>query len=391
MKYLTGAPAALTAVVCATGLAAPVFAETRAEPFGAWKQPEVRTTMTLDEAKEIVASRTGAQKDWTGPTEGPRAPAGEHRIIYVSADQSYVSFVNWGRGVEEAAQILGWKVEVLNGRGAVTSTLQAMQQAVAAQPDAIVTSADASALQGPIAQAIAAGIPVIGIHSSAFPGPDPEMKLFANIGSWPTEIGETQAAYVMAESNGTAKQLHFLDSSFAIARLKAEAATQPIKNCEGCTFVDMVNIPIADQTQRIPTVISGILANQGQEWWGTTCCDNFFPYVAAALRAANVDPSKIKLVGADGPPSAYDLIRKGEYEVATVPEPSTLFGFQAVDAIIRAMAGQEPSTFVQPVYLVTKDNIDAEGGDKNEFIPSNGFACHYRNIWLGETADCAVN
>jgi len=368
----------------------PVLAEKRAEPFPAWERAAIQSTLGLDEAKRLVEERTKAQTEWKGPSEGPRAMEGAHRIVYVSADQSYVSFVNWGRGVEEAAAILGWKVEILNGRGAVTSTLQAMQQAVASQPDAIITSADASALQAPIQQAVAAGIPVIGIHASAFPGPDPELHLFTNITSNPVEIGQTQAAYVLAESGGKAKLLHFLDSSFAIARLKAQAATDPIKNCEGCEFVEMVNIPIADQTQRIPTVVSGILANNGDEWWGTTCCDNFFPYVAASLRAANVDPSKVRLVGSDGPPSAYDLIRKGEYEVATVPEPSTLFGFQAIDAVVRSMAGEEPSHFVQPTYLVTKQNADAEGGDKNEFIPSNNFACHYENIWLGTADDCAA-
>jgi hypothetical protein len=69
---------------------------------------------------------------------------------------------------------------------------------------------------------------------------------------------------------------------------------------------------------------------------------------------------------------------------ATVPESSTLFGFEAVDAIVRAMAGQPPAEFVQPTYLVTRENVNAEGGDKNQFIPSNNFVSHYVNIWKGE-------
>lgn len=376
-------------MILAAGALHAAQAETRAKPFPAWPSPVIQKALTVEQAKSLVAERTKPQTKWLGPTDGPAAPTGVKHIIYVSADQSYVSFVNWGRGVADAATILGWKVDVLNGRGAVTSTLQAMQQAVATHPDAIITSADASALQGPIAQAVSAGIPVIGIHAAAFPGPDPELNLYDNITSNPAEIGETQAAYVLAESNGTAKLVHFLDASFAIARFKAQAATDPIKNCKGCEFLGMQNIPIADQTQRIPTVISGLLANHGHNWWGTTCCDNFYPYAAAALRAANVAPSDIKLVGSDGPPSAYDLIRQDDYEVATVPEPSTLFGFEAIDAVIRAMAGQEPSHFIQPTYLVTKANADQEGGSKNEFIPSNHFACHYENLWLGKKADCS--
>jgi len=365
-------------------------AETRAKPFDAWPEPQIRSSLTVDDAKAIVAERTKVQTDWTGPTSGPKAPTAQHTLIYVSGDQSYVSFVNWGRGVEEAAKALGWKAVILNGKGTVTGTLQAMQQAVASNPAAIITSADASALQVPIQQAISQNIPVIGIHASAFPGPDPKAGLFTNITSSPAEIGETQAAYVIAQSGGKAKDYHFLDNSFAIARFKAKAATDPIKNCKDCSFGDMVNIPIADQTRRIPSVISGILAKETGEWWGTTCCDNFYPYVASALRASGVAPDKVRLVGSDGPPSAYDMIRKGEYEVATVPEPSTLFGYQAVDAVVRALAGEEPAKFVQPTYLVTKDNASAEGGDKNEFIPSNNFACHYQNIWKGTSNVCTA-
>jgi ribose transport system substrate-binding protein len=341
-------------------------------------------------AKTLVAQRTKPQTDWTGPTSGPKAVAQEVTVVYVSADQSYVSFVNWGRGVSDAAKALGWKAIVLNGQGTVTGTLAAMQQAVALKPAAIITSADASALQGPIQQAVKQNIPVIGIHATAFPGPDPKLGLFNNISSNPAEIGETQAAYVIAQSNGKAKLLHFLDNSFAIARFKAEAATDPVKACSGCTFVGLVNIPIADQTRRIPSVISGIVANQGSNWWGTTCCDNFYPYVASALRASGVKPDQVHLVGSDGPPSAYDMIRKGEYEVATVPEPSTLFGYEAIDSVVRAMAGQEPSKFVQPTYLVTRENADAEGGKGNEFIPSNDFQCHYMNIWKGTANACAT-
>jgi len=376
----------LVALSLAAGAA---IAETRATPFDAWPQPQIRKSISVDEAKAIVLQRTQVQSEWKGPTAGPKATITPQTIVYVSADQSYVSFVNWGRGVEEAAKALGWKAVILNGQGTVTGTLAAMQQAVSLKPAAIVTSADASALQVPIRQAIAQNTPVIELHATAYPGPDPKLGLFNHISSNPAEIGETQAAYVIAQSNGTARQLHFLDNSFAIARFKAQAATEPIKSCSGCKLIDMVNIPIADQTRRIPSVMSGIVANQGKGWWGTTCCDNFYPYVASALRASGVKPDEVHLVGSDGPPSAYDMIRKGEYEVATVPEPSTLFGYQAVDSVVRAMAGQEPSKFVQSTYLVTKENADKEGGKSNEFIPSNGFACHYQAIWKGTQAVCA--
>lgn len=363
-------------------------AETRADPYAAWPEPVIQDKMSVDEAKAIVAERTKPQTEWKGPTEGPTAPTGNFTIAYVSPDQSYTPHVLWGKGVEEAAKALGWKVQVFNGQGTVSGTLAAMQQALAASPAAIITPADANALQKPIKDAVSRHIPVIGIHATAFPGPSPELGLYMNIVSNPAEIGGTEAAYVIAESNGTARDIHMVDNSYAIARFKAKSTVTPIANCAGCKMLETVNMPLAEASSRMTPVVSGLLSHYGDSWWMTTCCDGYFTNVAATLRAAGASPAKIKLVGADAPPSAYDMIRKGGFEVASVPEPSTLFGYEAMDAVIRAMAGQEPAHFLQPVFLIVKSNVDSEGGANNEFVPSNGFACHYMNIWKAAKNPC---
>lgn len=365
-----------------------VMAETRSNPYPAWPDPVIKPTLTVAEARAIVAERTKRQTDWMGPTEGPRAPAGSFTIAYVSPDQSYTPHVLWGRGVEEAAHALGWKVITFNGQGTVSGTLTAMQQALAANPAAIVTPADANALQKPIKDAVARHIPVIGIHATAFPGPHPDLGLYMNIVSNPAEIGQTEAAYVIAMSDGKARDIHMVDDSYAIARFKAKATTTPIANCPGCKMLETVNMPLGDASARMSSTVSGLLARYGDSWWMTTCCDGYYTNVAAALRAAGASPDKIKLVGADAPPSAYDMIRKGGFEVASVPEPSSLFGYEAIDAVIHAMAGEEPAHFIQPTFLIVKQNVDSEGGDKNEFVPSNHFACHYMNIWKGTKTPC---
>jgi ribose transport system substrate-binding protein len=263
-----------------------------------------------------------------------------------------------------------------------------MQQALAARVTAIITPADANALQKPIQEAVQEGIPVIGIHATAFPGPNPKLGLYDNIASSAAEIGESQAAYVIAMSNGTARDIHMVDNSFAIARFKAKAATTPIKNCEGCKLLEITDVPIGDLAQRVAPAVSGLLARYGDSWWMTTCCDDYYPYVAASLRAAGASSDKIHLVGADAPPATYDMLRKGEFEVATVPEPSTLFGYEAVDAIVHAMAGVAPAHWIQPTFLRTRENVALEGGKNNEFVPSNNFACHYLNIWKGTDKPC---
>jgi ribose transport system substrate-binding protein len=363
--------------------------QTRADPYPAWPEPTVASTLSVDQAKQIVADRTEPQTQWLGPTSGPKATTQPVTIAWVSGDESYATYIGWGNGVRAAGKALGWKVLTFDGRGTVSGQLAAMQQALAAGVGAIITHADANALQKPIQAAVKSCIPVIGIHATAFPGPAPQLGLYDNIASSPAEIGESQAAYVIAMSDGTARDIHMVDNSFAIARFKARAATEPIINCKGCKFLEMVNVPIGDLAQRVAPETSGLLARYGSSWWMTTCCDDYYPYVAASLRAAGVPFDKVQLVGADAPPATYALIRKGEYEVASVPEPSTLFGYEAVDAIVRAMAGQPPAKWVQPTFIRTKANIDQEGGKDNALVPSNNFSCHYLNIWKGTDNPCS--
>ena len=377
-----------TLMLGAAAVAGQARAETRAEPFPAWPDPVIQDQLSVEGAKAIVAERTKPQTEWKGPTDGPKAPEGSVTIAYVSPDQSYTPHVLWGQGVEEGAKALGWKVMTFNGQGTVSGTLSAMQQALASNPVAIITPADANALQKPIKDAVARHIPVIGIHATAFPGPSPELGLFHNIVSNPAEIGQTEAAYVIAMSEGKAVDIHMVDNSYAIARFKAKATTTPIANCSGCKMLETINMPLGDASARMSPAISGLLARYGDSWWMTTCCDGYYTNVAAALRAGGASMDKIKLVGADAPPSAYDMIRKGGFEVASVPEPSSLFGYEAVDAVVHAMAGQEPAHFVQPTFLIVKDNVDTEGGKKNEFVPSNNFQCHYLNIWKGTKTAC---
>ena len=375
-------------LAASVGLIGTGHAATRAEPFPGWGEPTIDANVSVDQAKAIVAERTRPQTDWKGPTDGPRASTEPVTIAWVSGDESYSTYIGWGNGVRQAAKALGWKVLTFNGQGTVSGQLAAMQQALAANPAAIITPADANALQRPIKDAVAHGIPVIGIHATAFPGPGPQLGLYQNIASSPAEIGQSQAAYVIAMSDGHARVIHMVDNSFAIARFKARAATEPIKNCTGCKLLEIANVPIGDLATRVAPTVSGLLARYGDGWWMTTCCDDYYPYVASSLHAAGVPPDRAHLVGADAPPATYDLIRKGNYEVASVPEPSTLFGYEAVDAVVHAMAGEQPAKFIQPTYIITKDNVDAEGGKNNEFVPSNNFACHYLNIWKGTKNPC---
>jgi ribose transport system substrate-binding protein len=45
------------------------------------------------------------------------------------------------------------------------------------------------------------------------------------------------------------------------------------------------------------------------------------------------------------------------------------------------LSGQSPSGYVAPVHLVTKDNIQYDGGPNNVYDPDNNYQTHYKTIW----------
>jgi ribose transport system substrate-binding protein len=111
--------------------------------------------------------------------------------------------------------------------------------------------------------------------------------------------------------------------------------------------------------------------------------DLYFDFAIPSLRTLGAPPSgpPQMVSGGDGSVSAYDRVRQGQYQAATIPEPLNLHGWQAIDEMNRAFAGEPPSGYVTPVHLVTGENIQFDGGPNNIFDPDNGYRDQYKMIW----------
>ncbi len=334
----------------------------------------------VEQAKQDLVIYAGPQSDWRGPTSAPKPEAGK-KIAYISNDENNDASRAWGVAIQEAGSKIGWEVTIIDGKATPVGWINALNQAIALGVDGIITSADAASLQEPIAAAKAKNIPIVGIHAAALPGPNEELGLFTNIQQDPREIGKAQADWVIVDSDGKAKVVVTSHNEFAIAETKSRATEARLEECPGCEVVEYVNSPIAEVAQRQPQLVISWVQKYGTPLYVTAVADYTLDFQVPALRSAGVDPADIKLVGADGQRSAYERIRAGEYQVVTVSEPVEMQAYQAVDEVNRALQGQPPSGFVQAPYLVTPDNVDAEGGDQNAFIPTNDYKARYLELW----------
>jgi ribose transport system substrate-binding protein len=340
-----------------------------------------RADEVLDRAIANVKKFSGPQTTWDGPTSAPPLAKGKTLVFLSGDEQNDISHL-YGTYMKEAADKIGWKLTVIDGRGSPTSWLAGLNQAIALKPDGIAMFADAASLQDPLKTATAAGIPVVGLHAAATPGPHPEINLFYNIQQDTVALGQAEADWVIAKSKGTAKVVILSHNEYAIAATKSGATRDRIKECKGCTVLDYVNSPASEAAQRQPQLTTSWVQRFGTPLYATSVGDNDWDFAVPTLRAAGVSPDDVILVAADGNRSAYDRIRQGgQYQQVTASEPIELQAFQAIDELNRAFNKQPPSGFIQNPYLVTPDNVNAEGGDKNAFFPSNGYKEHYLKLW----------
>ena len=74
------------------------------------------------EAKADVQRYAGPQTQWLGPTSGPKAEPGKV-VVYLSGDEQNDISRQYGVFMKQAAEKIGWKLTIIDGKGSPTSWL----------------------------------------------------------------------------------------------------------------------------------------------------------------------------------------------------------------------------------------------------------------------------
>jgi ribose transport system substrate-binding protein len=343
-------------------------------------------TAEMKAAKEYIATVTAPVTAWTGPTTGPKAQ-GKKVVVYVSTDQRNGGAQGAGDGAAEAAKVLGWDFRILDGQGSVPARTSALTQAIALKPSAIILGGvDAKEQQPVIEQAAAEGIKMVGWHAGPAVGAIEGIPQVAyNVSTDPLEVAKASGLYAVVHSGGKAGVILFTDSIYAIATAKTNAEKTAVETCSGCKVLSVEDTPIGDLANRMGQLTTSLLAKHGAKWtYSIAVNDLYYDFSAPALTSAGIDPAgghPLQISAGDGSVPAFQRIRNKQYQIATVAEPLNLQGWQLIDELNRAFAGEKPSGYVPPVHLFTAENIDKDGGDKNIFDPGNGYRDQYKKIW----------
>jgi len=149
--------------------------------------------------------------------------------------------------------------------------------------------------------------------------------------------------------------------------------------------LETVDTPIGDLQNRMGQLTTSLLTKYGDQWtYSVAVNDLYYDFAAPSLQNAGIDPAEgypRNISAGDGSVPAFQRIRDGQYQVATVAEPLYLHGWQTIDELNRAFAGEAPSGYVAPPHLFIKANIDLDGGKDNIFDPGNNYRDEYKKIW----------
>ncbi|GHH83711.1 substrate-binding domain-containing protein [Streptomyces capitiformicae] len=333
----------------------------------------------LAEAKRAVKKAEDVNAPWAGPTDGPRAVP-DRMIVFIAQTLTNPGVAGVAKGTQEAADVIGWRVRTVDGQGTPAGIKAAFDEALALRPDGIVIGGfDPASTPRQVERANAAGIPLIGWHAVAAPGPSEKPDLFSNITTRVEDVARISADWIIARSNGRAGVVLFTDASIPFAKRKSELIKKELATCSDVELLSYEDIPIPEAGSRTVERVSSLSSRFGDRWTHSAAInDLYFDHADSALRAAGRQGAGAPFnIGAgDGDPSAFQRINSKEFQAATVPEPLSEQGWQIIDEFNRAFAGKPASGYVAPVHITTAAN---SGGALS--WDSEGYREAYRGIW----------
>lgn len=300
-----------------------------------------------------VAAAMAPQTTWPGPDTPVTPPAGK-KIVVIECSGQGAGCVAGAKGTEAAGKVVGWTVTTVDGKGDPTAWNAAMTQAISDKADGIVLSAvNPNLVQGALAQAKAAGIPVVLQFMPQFPG----ATVDAYITTDHTVGGKILADAVIKDSAGKAQILMLDEPEFPelVQRndaIRAEFAAA----CPDCRIVASEKFNIGTMPQQLPGIVTTALQSN------PTITYVMAPFDSAALFASQgiqqAGTTSVKLVGAEGDADGLGRVASGTqlYDLATVPAWA---GWASVDALARLMTKQPVTPYTLPQRLFDKSNVPA--------------------------------
>lgn len=308
-----------------------------------------------DEATAADDGGAGVTEEAAGPTDGGEAAEGGDGyqitlIPGVTGDEFYISMEC---GAREAAEELGVDFDVQGASTfSPTDQLPVLEAVVASEPDAIlIAPTDVDALQGPIEEAVDAGIEVVLVDTTLS---DPSVAV-SQIGSDNAEGGR-MAAEALAEQmdeQGAALVVN-VTPGISTTDARGEGFEEGIAEYPDITYLGQEYSN--NEPAQAAEIVSATLAAE-PELSGIFGA-NLFSAEGAATGVRQEGRDDISIVGFDAGPAQIEQLREGLVQALIVQQPLDI-GRQGVEQAVAALEGEPTEEQIGTGFVVaTLDNLD---------------------------------
>lgn len=323
--------------------------------------PQGEYAAMLQTAREMVPAK------FSGPTKPSKAPPGI-KIATVTCYSILEGCVIPAKGVEKAANAIGWQARTFDGGGTPTTQNTQILNAVSWGAKVIVLIAiTPSAVQSGLQAAERSGALIVSGSSGLS---SPNTTLQPQPGQvWPAfdvspdykSLGEHLAQWIIADSEGKANIAIYGDKEFDSINAQESGIVPALKQCAGCKSSDVMYFTANQIASSLgPQTVSYVRSHPDV----TYMYSPFDPPAAAqvqALKTAGLGRN-VKIVSALGNAQNLQYIRDGNVQAADAAYDNTYMGFAIVDQSIRLLNKQplvEPLGEGLPFQVLDKSNLPA--------------------------------
>ncbi len=300
-----------------------------------------------------------------GPTIALDSIPEEKTVAWLEC--SLPSCIAIGIGFADAAEALGWNLEVISF---ATDAAPAFQQALDQGVDYVAITGTAPALiQDQLDQAAASGIPVMSCFDASEPGE----------GGFDMQCGDATAVEaagtlisnaIIADSGGTANVMMVNIPDFTVLKVEADASRAAYEaNCPDCVFTELALTLDQLLAGEVPGAILSSLQADPAIDYVHFAFDGLAGGVSATLADAELLDG-LKLVGVDYNGAILQEIVDGTMQFWTT-NPKEYSAWLMMDAMARHSVGmdnpEERANAVLPTFLV--DNAEVA----EPLIPTDGW------------------
>lgn len=306
------------------------------------------------------------------PLSAPIAIEPGTKVFYVQCGVSACSEI--AVGVEAAAKAGGWEYETASHQDTPDTVASAFDAAIAAQPDVVLTSGNPREwFESQLATLEEQGIPVVAwsLPESYEPGGGIEVNLLTGDDYY--FYGVLMADYAAVTSE-TGNILFVGLPTFPVLSIVQEGfEAEMAEACPDCT-VDVTEVAVTDIGTNLPgSIVSALQANPDLDMIVYAFGGMMFG-VPEAIEAAGLGDQAVAISQAGGPMN-FGFIADGNHQVAEIALASELFGWRAIDAAARILAGEGPGRADTPELAMIDGHPDIlSGGSPLQILEADSIA-----------------